>query len=59
MFAERVMEHLELSGFEIDESRAGHEEAPANPEPRLRRRFSRSAGTSSSALNLCLNAPQL
>jgi hypothetical protein len=34
MFAERVMEHLELSGFEIDESRAGHEEAPADPEPR-------------------------
>ena len=37
LLAERVVEHLEQSGFEIDEGEQVNEEASAEREPRLGR----------------------
>jgi hypothetical protein len=48
--AARVVEHLEQAGFRDRRSRAGYEEVPADPEPRVDR-FGRSAASASSAFN--------
>jgi hypothetical protein len=47
MLAAKVLEHLGLSGFEIDEVCAAREEAPADPRPRVAPAFVRSVGSAS------------
>jgi hypothetical protein len=49
--AERVIDHLELSGFEIDEGEQVMRKRPPDARPRVARRFGRWAGVPSSAFS--------